>query len=444
MAYIRKTLVYSNNRILTFNNNNEWISVNTSIENLTINSFLLNGFDSSVLTVPLSCVYKDMELTSSDDSCNIFSSNDIDKVIGIKSISYEVINEQNKIKLEVPTFLPKDYISNTDKLLFYTDDPSYVPEITSVTFSSSQTHNQQVVMNVKALYLYNKNIKYRLSIGNHYVSNWSSSISVLDDISININYTDLKVGMNDIKIEISDETNTFIGTQIIKDAIILYDNAPNAIVINADSNSFKVHFMVTDIDPGDSLQYQLTLINSKGSTVAVPWTELAISPLDIYYTFDSNLIVINEENQLKIEYKDNYGQGSHLVYTFVGEYKNLLFVDEYHEYYTTDKGAILKLLHFNKLIAGQTSQIKKITLKNNNETAINNLSLSTSTKNSIKDIYIELSKSNNPFTPSSQLDYGQEVMGFKDNKDFYIRIRSGIEAIGLEEFIIDAIAEPIS
>lgn len=445
----KKALIYSpdTSKVMTFNSNNVWVDTGLSKGSLVNQNFIDFGFDPTILNTSLTNIY--VNFTDSGplgtDGGELWLSEDIDKNLGVTAMEYVDSDTAPKIKLTVPAFLPKDSLKSTDQVLIYSDDAAYVPEIMSTSFSANALHTGSIIMNAVCRYQYNKQIVYRISIGTSYTSPWSQPQAPSDPISIEILAKSLSVGGNNITLEIADSADaTKLGTTTIPNAITLNDSAPQVAIVTAESNNFKVHFIITDPDAGDTIQYQLTLINSQiGSVIVVPWTTLANPPVDITYQFDSNQVVVNSTNTLKIEYKDNYGVLGTSSYQFIGEYKNILFKDESGEYLTSDKGMMLKMLHFGQLIGGRTSEAKKITIVNNNGYDIDSISISKINLTNISGVNLQLSKTNNPFTPLEQLDYGNQALPYRSALDFYARVQAADTAVGLDKFEIDVFALPV-
>lgn len=444
----KKALVLSDTKIMTFNSNNIWVDTGLSLGSLTNQNFIDSGFDPSILTTSLTNIYvnfTDMGPLGTEGG-ELWLSEDIDKNLGVTAMEYIDSDTAPKIKLTIPAFLPKDSLKTTDKLLIYNDDAAYIPEIMPPSFSANTTHTASIIMSSSVQYNYNKQIIYRIKIGTSYTSSWSSPQISYEPISVEILAKDLSIGSNTITLEVADAAdNTKVNSVSLSNAITLNDSAPEVAIVTAESNNFKVHFIITDPDAGDRVQYQLTLMNSLiGSVVVRPWTTLSNPPVDITYQFDSNQVAVNQTNTLKIDYKDNYGVTGSSSYTFIGEYKNILFIDEQGEFLTSDKGMMIKMLHFGQLIGGRTSEVKKITIKNNNGYDISDISISKISITNLPGIELELSKTNNPFTPLEKLDYGTQELAFKDTIDFYARIKAADTSVGLNKFEIDVFALPAS
>lgn len=439
--------ITTTNDVKSFNSNNVWYVTGLDKNNLTTTNYLTSGFDPYILDKPYTNIYVNMTdcgVLDVNDGGHLFLSDDIDKYLGTTSLT--LIDGTNpQLQLTLPTFLPKDSLLSTDKLYFYSDEEEYTPEIMDVQFSASSTHDSIVSVTVLGRYNWNKQVQFRFKIGSSYTSPWTTTQNPYDTCSMDISPINLQLGANDITIEMMDVTdNTKIGGKTITEAITVNNNAPSIAIITADSSSFKLHFTISDNDINDTAQYQLTLMNSKGENIVVPWTTMAETPEDIYYYFDTTMVDVNKTNSLKIEYKDNYGAGGQTTYTFTGAYKNIMFIDEGGSYYTTDKGALLKLLDFGQIIGGQYSDIVAITLKNQNVQSIKNMIVNQYSITGIAGITLELSKNSNPFVPVDIIDFGEQIFATNDTINFYVRIKSLDTAQGINDFEIDVSANIVS
>lgn len=73
--------------------------------------------------------------------------------------------------------------------------------------------------------------------------------------------------------------------------------------------------------------------------------------------------MFNQENKLRVEYQDYWGETESWETKFIGSYSGLMFMDETGNYYSDTFGGILKYLDFDMLIAGQTSLDQKVVVK---------------------------------------------------------------------------------
>lgn len=174
--------------------------------------------------------------------------------------------------------------------------------------------------------------------------------------------------------------------------------------------------------------------------VLVPWTNLKEAPLEIVYNIDTSKVVVGKLNALIIEYKDNFGAGASTTYSFEGSYRNLVFADSKGEYYTTDKGVLLKLLHLGNIYAGSKSLAFPITVKNSYGEPVTNVTINPIV---ITDAGVDyqLSKTAEPFNPLKVISYGDEIIDPGESRTFYVRGVASETAFGFGEFMLEVVGD---
>jgi hypothetical protein len=353
----------------------------------------------------------------------------------VSSIEY-VDDAIPKIKANlVNPIILKNLLQPTDIIYFYTDDAAYLPEISNVTITPSTTHNDVIILNASVQYNYDVKIRFRVVAGNGaIVANWSAYQDPFLPITGNLTTSLLSIGLNNLTIEVETQ-DVKTNSLLIPNAVTIIDNYPQLAIINLDSDNFKVHATITDADAGDTVQYRLTMINNRViSKIVVPWTTLSAPPSDISYEWDSGDIEVNTNNTLRIECRDNLGGVTTYDYVFTGEYKNMMFTLPNGNFYSTDKGVELSLLDFGTLLAGNTTDIVEIFIRNNNPGPVSNIEITSQLGNGITDQYIEFSKTEVPFVPETVLSFGQLVMNKYDTTSFYMRVRTESYADGVNYF----------
>ncbi|MEY9092373.1 hypothetical protein [Paenibacillus sp. RC84] len=106
---------------------------------------------------------------------------------------------------------------------------------------------------------------------------------------------------------------------------------------------------------------------------------------------------------------DSTTVNSLFLYKFFFEpYDNIYFKDEStNDYYCDNNGNVKMLLDFGQIIAGQTTLSKKVLIENANESSVNQLQVDIVNTNS--DFTVEMSKSDNPFIPETNLLYSGTI-----------------------------------
>lgn len=121
------------------------------------------------------------------------------------------------------------------------------------------------------------------------------------------------------------------------------------------------------------------------------------------------------------------------------KYYGLIFSDMNGNYYSNALGEIINLLDFGNFVAGQETTSKQISLNNFFLQAVKNLTVSSISSNPM--LKIELSKTNNPFTPEESLIFNEEI-DVDGVINFFIRLKANNDlSSGNYSFQVQAEAE---
>jgi hypothetical protein len=438
-------LLVSNGSLKTFNSYNRWESVGASTD-LTSALITSKGFLYSNLNTAYTNIYlKYTQVQTFADGSIEYESEEITTTMNPSAIEdYTAADGTELLKLTVPSFTIKDGIAAGDYLVAYSADAGFVPLIQNVVFASATTHKASVGFNFDTIFNYNAPLKYRVQVNAKGYSGWSPLQNPYEKFNAIVNYSSLDMGPNSITIQVANEAETITNTLVVPNAITLENGLPSIVIITSDSNNFKVHFKVADPD-SDNVQYKITMTNSKntGGLLLSDWSALQPTAQDIIYYIDTTNVVVGETNVLKIEYKDEFGGSGSYIYTFNGQYRNLVFMSDAGEYYTTDKGVLLKILQFEKLMSGGQSEVKSIKIQNNNSVPITNLQLHMYYLNAIQGVKVLMSKNEIPFVGSEVLDFGTDVLNPGEFKTIYILVDTTAGADGLCKFEIDVTATSV-
>ena len=441
-----KTLAVSGSNVSTFNKNNKWVSAGI-VDNITTESILSSGFEYNILSTSLTDIYLNyLSLGNLTDGTNLYQSESIIYTMNPTYLEtvYDETDSVYKLKVTIPAFLPKDSLSSDVKYYCYTENTNFNPYIESLTFDNVSIHANSTGLKIKVVYNYNEKIKYRIKINDGEWSDWSGEYNPYDDLLGSIAASSLRDGGNNVTVEVATIDELKTTTKTYENAITLTNENPQLAIITSESDSFKVKFSIMDNDVTDTIKYKLYMTNSLYSKLQLQdWTDYPTDgSLPVYY-IDTSKIVVNEDNIINIEYTDGHiAENKVGSYTFTGKYSNLVFLDENGAYYTSDRGVVLKVLDINGMIAGSQSDTYKITLRNDSDSSITNLTISTIETVPINGACVKYSKSNNPFTPSDSLDYGDQVFNIGDTLDFYVKVDSTIESSGVYVFDIYANSTP--
>lgn len=178
-------------------------------------------------------------------------------------------------------------------------------------------------------------------------------------------------------------------------------------------------------DDKNKIKYRMLLNGKQIYPLDGDWSNYFDTPYSIARKFKSNEISVGRNNVIQVFVKDEYEKQSSLTYNFIGEYSGLLFCDELGGYYSDDLGNIVKRLNFGNILAGKTSEVKTVYLKNACGYNIKDVVIKV-TENLIpsgSDILIDSEKDN--FIGSHEIKI--DKLPNKEVIPFYIKVKTDIE-----------------
>jgi hypothetical protein len=196
--------------------------------------------------------------------------------------------------------------------------------------------------------------------------------------------------------------------------------------INVTFNANHVEGQVLDDDAG-RVQYRVILNGSPFYPQDGSFTPLKPSPVNINLKLRNDDILIGQNNVLRIEFQDYWGNADYWEAHFVGTYAGLMFSDPNGDYYTTDLGQLLKYMDFGVLVAGQTSLENEVILTDKYGYPIENLKVKAINNMIANGVKLELSKTNTPFIAEDELTFDQ-VLNHDEMVSFYVRLSTQITA----------------
>lgn len=439
MANVLKAVVVSESMVKTFNKDNRFESLCT-IDQITPEIINTKGFDPNIMKTPLTTKnYGFTPYGSLADGTPLTISEELNKSMQITAFNIVNVDGVDKLQVTVPSFIPQDLLLSGDKLYYMNSEATALPIINNVKFSTTVTHNTAVEVDVEVIYNYDAKVKVRAKCNDGSFTDYTPAVNPTSTIPMSIPFSLLKPGENTITFEVTTEDNTKTATKVVENAINVINENPALKIITADSTPFQVHFQISDLDESDKVAYKISISNTKYTDELLQdWTDFENQPLNKLFYIDTRFVVPNVDNIIKIEYKDNYGGTGSGVYSFKGSYKNLLFEDEEGNYYSTDTGAVLKLLHIENLIAGQISTIKHVKLRNSTGQTVSNVAIDVNYQTAVEGTKLKLSKTINPFIPMDTLDFGTEEIPADGYKDLYMRLETSINSAGICRCIINA------
>ncbi|MCP1185120.1 SPRY domain-containing protein [Paenibacillus sp. 1781tsa1] len=234
-----------------------------------------------------------------------------------------------------------------------------------------------------------------------------------------IHNSETGIAIDNMKLNINSATET-----IKMDNVAFYVLNTNATIeLNLSGN--KLTGSLDDSDQG-KVQYRVILNNKSYYPTDGSFTPLAPSPQNISINISERDILFNQENVLRVEFKDYWGETDYWEKPFTGSYSGLMFMDESGEYLSDTFGGILKYLNFGALFAGQTTLDQRVIIKNQLGYPIDELLLEVNKEKLPLGVGVELSRQQTPFLPVDYITYG--LTGIDETKEFYVRLTSDVEA----------------
>ncbi|QSF43567.1 hypothetical protein [Paenibacillus tianjinensis] len=205
----------------------------------------------------------------------------------------------------------------------------------------------------------------------------------------------------------------------------------------------KIVGTLDDSDTG-KVQYRVLLNGNPYYPLTGEFSSLAPSPLNIQLNLNEKDIKFGQDNVLRVEFQDYWGQMDFWEKPFVGTYSGIMFKDETGTYLSNSFGEILKHLDFGVVIAGQTTLEQKVIVKNQLGVQVQNLILEVQKEKLPEGVKIEMSRSNFPFTPEDPLLFNM-FFNADEEFEFYTRIVTDIQAppAANGEFEVRAKADPV-
>lgn len=295
--------------------------------------------------------------------------------------------------------------------------PNQPPVIQNIALSPSTVHAGGATLTGLITDKEDDDIQYRISINNQEdLIPWNQLSSGSKEINTIIPVDLSPVGTNAITIEASDGDKMATPTTVYLTRT--NDNPTITGVLTGDCLRAAVG------DPeGDAVKYRI-LVNEK---VKQNWTEFMASPAIVDYRVSAQDVIINEQNSVIIEAQDNMGGIGKCVFDFVGQYYNIMFMDEYGDYYSDDKGQMLKALDLGSFLIRQSSEAKPVIIKNTTGMLLKDIVISSDPKD---DTVIELSLTKEDFDRRNSITL-PVILGNGDTYTIYIKARTDKEqAIG--------------
>ena len=314
--------------------------------------------------------------------------------------------------------------------------PNNPPVILEPIIMPDEIHNSYVQVQGQLRDFEGDSIEYRVMIKKsgesefYVVNDW---LSVPNNHNFNraYNYPYFLPGDNTVRVEVRDQRGE---SSYWESHVVLLNEDPYLTIIYTD---FNVSGVIGD-DDGDDVAWRVKI----NGQVMFDYTSFAPSPREFWYSWDSDDLNFGVMNDVTVETIDTHGGYASETFQVLGTYKGLMFVDSNGNYYTTDKGDILKMLDIGTIVGGQISEPSKVVLQNMNGFHVEDVEIEPINSQVNDHVTVEVSTSDNPFNPVPIIKVA-ELMAHAEEKPFFVRINSGKYARGGGEFEIVSRAEPV-
>jgi len=236
--------------------------------------------------------------------------------------------------------------------------------------------------------------------------------NIAGEIAYSFNYTLLKTGLNQVRVELKDSRGSISNatasiTMVNEDPFIVFTNT-----------TWNVTGVLDDPD-GDKVDIRV-VINGQVHQDYLGFTQ---SPRNFYFEWDSPDLILNQENVIRLEAKDERGGEFGVSFNVIGTYRGLMFKDEEGMYYTTDKGELLKLLNLGVVIAGQKTEPQKIYLENTSGYGVEDIEIYSRVEEFPPNASVMISKSKEPFFGQDKIIYLENVP-HGEEVEFYVSVET--------------------
>ncbi|QPW54269.1 hypothetical protein IRP62_11710 (plasmid) [Clostridium botulinum] len=261
-------------------------------------------------------------------------------------------------------------------------------------------------------------------------------IAINETITIPISLITTSVNSYKVKVSVVTENEKEFSNE---KEVILYNEKPTII---ATIDAGKLHYKIDDSE-GDLIKYQIKLNGRRIYPADEEYTAFQ-KPLSNNLLIKSTDMIVNKLNTIIINVQDNWGETNQFIYTFMGEYTGLLFVDDKNKYYSNNVGDILEKLDFGKILAGTRSYMKYIYIYNNCGQDIKDLSVCINKSNFPKELIIHYGFDlENIMDDREQLH--KKLLKDKEKVKLYIQVELGLEFKYSDfTFEIDTQATPVN
>jgi hypothetical protein len=195
--------------------------------------------------------------------------------------------------------------------------------------------------------------------------------------------------------------------------------------INMSLAGGKLNGSVSDADL-TRVQYRLLLNDNPLFPVDGSFTTLQPSPANISFSIPQDRIIFNQNNKIRVEFQDYYGQTDFWEQTFFGQYYGLMIKDKDGNYMADNVGTPLKFMDFGIIISGQVTLAQKYKVINSYGYNLKNVVIKPRYEYNESRAIIQISPTESPFVEQSEMVIGN--MANNQEVEFYVRVATAFDA----------------
>lgn len=314
------------------------------------------------------------------------------------------------------------------------------PFIENLLITPTQLNRENVTIKADLRDLEGDLIRYKLLIndipfGFENNNGWSDWVDGENTYKINYSLPFYNFQPNDNTIKIITEDDRHKSNETLPQIVTMINHEP--VVSLLTHNNWNVSGVITDLD-NDDIRYRVLINDKQVYPKTQMYTDFLPSPYSLYYEWNSSDLVFNSTNTVTIEIMDKANAKHTIQFNdIIGKYKNLMFKDTEGNYYSDDKGDlinwknnILSYLDFGIMVAGATSEPKKVILENDLGNNVENAKVYLDTNDLIGyDVHISdnqdfiINTGNDPAFHEIKYD---GIINVGDQKEFFVRVTSNV------------------
>ncbi len=438
---VKPIYLLNNPRLLTYSKSGEQLKVNLNVVTEKRTRFLVSKDGCLTWYAFKDGIWKQVTLTDINDKG--MSKTELQ---AITSDQWKQWFIRGTLDFAVSLKTTNPYSSPTLNKITVNFPANQAPLIQNPSLTPDTIHNEWVELRATVEDLEGDQFQYQVWINGSQVypttvGEWSPLLNSGESIFKAYNYPYFRVGTNVVKLIVRDRRGL---TREWSGNVTVTNINPT---ITVSHGNFSLVGTIGD-DNSDSVAYRI-LINGRqvfpteGNNVidGILYSDFAPPPRQIKYEWGSNDVRFGVPNTFIIEVIDNFkGKGS-AEFQVVGTYKGILFMDEQGNFYSTDKGEILKYLDFGTLIAGQETEPQLVYLKNQNGFDVENVELRV-TDNLPPGVSVYISKSNQPFEYNVVIEH-PSILQDEESIPFYVKLVTDKIAEAGVSFEITTKATPV-